>query len=93
MVVPAACRSAVACKWARAALSSTLQEFWTVTACIQQYDRERGYIAGTMCASDVPEAPAPVATFFEGEIIDNVNHSFYTADWDAVRLFACNACG
>lgn len=64
-----------------------------MTACIQQYDRERGYIAGTMCASDVPEAPAPVATFFEGEIIDNVNHSFYTADWDAVRLFACNACG
>ena len=38
-----------------------------------------------MCASDVPEAPSPVATFFEGEIIDNVNHSFYTADWDAVR--------
>lgn len=44
------------------------------------------YICGTMCASDVPEAPSPVATFFEGEIIDNVNHSFYTADWDAVRM-------
>ncbi|PRW45017.1 Glucose-induced degradation 4 [Chlorella sorokiniana] len=64
-------------------LGPAKQEFWTVTACIQQYDRENGYICGTMCASDVPEAPSPVATFFEGEIIDNKNHSFYTADWDA----------
>lgn len=51
------------------------------------------YICGTMCASDVPEAPSPVATFFEGEIIDNVNHSFYTADWDAVRIAGWRAGG
>jgi hypothetical protein len=27
--------------------------------------------------------PAPVTTFFEGEIVDNVHASFFTADWDA----------
>lgn len=27
--------------------------------------------------------PAPVTTFFEGEVIDNRNFTFFTADWDA----------
>lgn len=44
-----------------------------VSATIQQYDRGTGYVAGTMEARDVPEAPAPVTTFFEGEIVDNVS--------------------
>jgi hypothetical protein len=39
-----------------------------------------------MTAQDVPEASAPVVTFFEGEIIDNKNFSFYTShtDWAAL---------
>ncbi len=41
-------------------------------------------MCGTMEASNVPEAGStPVTTFFEGEVVDNVNHSFYTADWSA----------
>lgn len=57
------------------------QEHWEVQAQIQRLDLASGYIAGTMEAANVPDALAPVRTFFEGEI--NVNHSFYTADWDA----------
>ncbi len=45
------------------------------------------HLSGTLCgeieAVDVPGAEGPVATFFEGEIVDNANHSFYTAAWDA----------
>ncbi|KAL4448146.1 hypothetical protein ABPG75_005365 [Micractinium tetrahymenae] len=52
-------------------------------AALQHYDPSSGYIAGTMEAANVPDALEPVCTFFEGEIIDNVNHTFYTADWDA----------
>jgi hypothetical protein len=39
-----------------------------------------------MTAQDVPEATAPVVTYFEGEIVDNKNHSFYTShtDWSAL---------
>lgn len=50
---------------------------------LQHYDPSSGYVAGTMEAANVPDALEPVCTFFEGEIIDNVNHTFYTADWDA----------
>lgn len=44
-----------------------------------------------MEAANVPDALEPVRTFFEGEIIDNVNHTFYTADWDACagKLLPC----
>lgn len=44
----------------------------------QRYDRATGYVCGTMEARNVPEAEAPVTTFFEGEVVDNVNHTFYT---------------
>ncbi|KAL4449372.1 hypothetical protein ABPG77_007016 [Micractinium sp. CCAP 211/92] len=63
--------------------STVKQEHWEVQATIQHYDPSSGYIAGTMEAANVPDALEPVRTFFEGEIIDNVNHTFYTADWDA----------
>ena len=52
-------------------------------AVIQHYDPGAGYVAGCMEASNVPDMPAPVTTFFEGEIIDNVHNTFFTADWDA----------
>ena len=54
------------------------QEHWEVHASIQRYDAASGYVCGTMEAANVPEALAPVTTFFEGEIVDNVNHTFYT---------------
>ncbi|GAB4817493.1 hypothetical protein N2152v2_004539 [Parachlorella kessleri] len=59
-------------------------EHWGVHVTIQGCDTARGYMCGTMEASNVPEAGStPVTTFFEGEVVDNVNHSFYTADWSA----------
>lgn len=36
-----------------------------------------------MEALDVFSAPAPVITFWEGEIVDNVNHFFLTRRWGA----------
>jgi hypothetical protein len=36
-----------------------------------------------MTALDVPTANAPVLTFWEGEIIDGLNHTFVTGRWDA----------
>ncbi|PXF40241.1 Glucose-induced degradation protein 4-like [Gracilariopsis chorda] len=36
-----------------------------------------------MEALDVPKAVSPVVTFWEGQIIDNRNHFFWTAKWDA----------
>ncbi|EFN56463.1 hypothetical protein CHLNCDRAFT_22436, partial [Chlorella variabilis] len=59
------------------------QETWEVKAVIQHYDPAKGYVAGTMEGGNVPDMPAPVTTFFEGEVIDNRNFTFFTADWDA----------
>ena len=36
-----------------------------------------------MRAENVPQAKTPVVTFWEGDIIDNVNHSFITSKWGA----------
>jgi hypothetical protein len=61
-------------------------EAWNVRVVIQSYDTAAGKLCGVMTARDVPEAVAPVVTFFQGEIVDNVNASFYTshADWAAL---------
>ena len=61
-------------------------EQWKVDVTLQGYDHINGKICGIMTAQDVPEASAPVVTFFHGEIIDNINASFYTshADWAAL---------
>jgi glucose-induced degradation protein 4 len=66
-------------------------EQWNVKVLMTGYDPHRGYCCGIMEAHDVPEAspgrayPTPVETFFEGEIVDNTNHCFWTRDgaWDA----------
>ena len=39
-----------------------------------------------MSAENVPQVRAPVVTFWEGEIIDNVNHCFVTGKWGTTRL-------
>lgn len=36
-----------------------------------------------MRAENVPQAKTPVLTFWEGDIIDNVNHCFITSKWGA----------
>lgn len=56
---------------------------WRVNVVIQGLDLENGTICGSMEALDVPKAVSPVVTFWEGQIIDNRNHFFWTAQWDA----------
>lgn len=46
-------------------------------------DMEASRICGTMDAMNVPHARSPVTTFWEGEIVDNVHHSFFTHKWGA----------
>lgn len=40
-------------------------------------------MAGSMWAENVPHAKSPVVTYWEGEVVDDANHSFYTAKWGA----------
>ena len=50
---------------------------------VQEVNLETGYVCGSMRAENVPQAKTPVVTFWEGDIIDNVNHSFITSKWGA----------
>lgn len=45
-------------------------------------------MAGSMWAENVPYAKSPVVTYWEGEVVDDANHSFFTAKWGA----KCAAC-
>ncbi|GLT38944.1 hypothetical protein SLA2020_131590 [Shorea laevis] len=49
---------------------------------IQGCDLERGYICGTMEVLNL-QIGRPVVTFWEGEIVDMKNHTFYTGKWHA----------
>lgn len=53
------------------------------TRAAQGCDFEAGTVCGTLEAFNVPDSDKPITTFFEGEIVDNVNHSFFTPDWGA----------
>jgi glucose-induced degradation protein 4 len=62
---------------------------WRVAVNINSYIPLTGELAGTMYANNVSQIHAkdlPVRTFFEGEIIDIVNHSFYTSEFSASAL-------
>eukprot|EP00656_Telonema_subtile_P030137 TRINITY_DN3315_c0_g1_i5.p1 TRINITY_DN3315_c0_g1~~TRINITY_DN3315_c0_g1_i5.p1 ORF type:complete len:197 (-),score=16.98 TRINITY_DN3315_c0_g1_i5:204-794(-) len=59
------------------------EDAWIVTVNIQGYEPERGYICGSMEAHNLPTSEDHVVTFWEGQIIDNCNYSFYTGKWDA----------
>lgn len=61
------------------------KEHWGVVVRIQGLDLASGYVCGTMEACNVPDSQSPVITFWEGEIIDNRNHSFMTWKWEATR--------
>ncbi|CAK9149269.1 unnamed protein product, partial [Ilex paraguariensis] len=58
-------------------------EAWRVNVRIQGCDLNHGYLCGTMEALDVPMADSPVVTFWEGEIVDTKNHTFFTGKWEA----------
>lgn len=40
--------------------------------------RAQGYVCGSMQAINVPSAKASVVTFWEGEVVDGRNHTFFT---------------
>lgn len=64
---------------------SSLQkdEAWRVNVRIQGCDLDHGYLCGTMEALNVPMADTPVVTFWEGEIVDGKNYTFFTGKWEA----------
>lgn len=62
-----------------------MEEDWRVHVHIQVCDLAAGYVCGMMEAVDVPKAKSPIVTFWEGHIIDNVNHTFFTNGWDATK--------
>ncbi|CAL9078370.1 unnamed protein product [Musa textilis] len=64
---------------------SSLQkdEAWKVNVRIQGIDLENGYLCGTMEALNVPLADTPVVTFWEGELVDGNNFTFFTRKWEA----------
>lgn len=58
-------------------------EAWRVNVQIQGCDLDHGYLCGTMEALNVPMADTPVVTFWEGEIVDTKNYTFFTDKWGA----------
>ncbi|XP_065018811.1 uncharacterized protein LOC135680561 isoform X2 [Musa acuminata AAA Group] len=64
---------------------SSLQkdEAWKVNVRIQGIDLDNGYLCGTMEALNVPLADTPVVTFWEGELVDGNNFTFFTRKWEA----------
>jgi hypothetical protein len=65
--------------------SSQKDEAWKVNVRLQGCDMQRGYLCGSMEALNVPSAETPVVTFWEGEIVDNKNYTFYTGKWEATK--------
>ena len=53
-------------------------ERWSVRVVLDFVNFEKGEVFGTMTASNVPGAENNVVTYFEGEIIDNENSTFYS---------------
>lgn len=63
--------------------TSRKDEAWKVKVRLQGCDMQRGYLCGSMEALNVPAAEIPVVTFWEGEIVDNRNYTFFTGQWEA----------
>ena len=45
----------------------------------------QGRVAGTMRAHILPKPAPPVETLWDGNVIDDVNNTFYTQAWGASR--------
>ncbi|KAG0007000.1 hypothetical protein BGZ65_000141 [Modicella reniformis] len=56
-------------------------EEWDVKVTISAVDYDAGAVYGLMEAMDVPLSASNVVTFWEGEIIDFENHTFWTKKW------------
>lgn len=52
---------------------------------VQDVDLARGYVSGTMQASNVPGMEQHIETFWEGCVIDDINHTFFTRDCGASK--------
>ncbi|XP_024525079.1 glucose-induced degradation protein 4 homolog isoform X2 [Selaginella moellendorffii] len=63
--------------------NSQKEEAWKVNVRLQGCDIQHGYLCGSMEALNVPSAETPVVTFWEGQIVDNRNYTFFTGQWDA----------
>ncbi|CAG8584662.1 4853_t:CDS:2 [Ambispora gerdemannii] len=59
------------------------REEWGVKVTIQYVDYKTGTAIGLMEALNVPSSNNKVVTYWEGEIIDLVNHSWWTNKWQA----------
>lgn len=66
-------------------VSVSASEDWGVQVHIEEVNLDTGYVCGSMRAENVPQAKTPVVTFWEGDIIDNVNHCFITSKWGAEK--------
>lgn len=65
-----------------AELTSTKEE-WDVKVTLHTVDYDTGRVAGLMEALNVRTSSSTVVTYFEGEIIDFVNHTLWTNKWRA----------
>lgn len=63
--------------------SRSKTDSWKVCAQIEAIDLENATISGSMEAMNAPSSQSRVVTYWEGEIIDNKHHFFYTKKWDA----------
>eukprot|EP00879_Flechtneria_rotunda_P014555 GHRR01015210.1.p1 GENE.GHRR01015210.1~~GHRR01015210.1.p1 ORF type:complete len:507 (+),score=214.38 GHRR01015210.1:231-1751(+) len=61
------------------------EEQWRVNVTVQDVDLSRGYVAGSMQAQDVPGLHSPIETFWEGQVIDDIHHTFHTRAWGACK--------
>lgn len=59
------------------------EEQWKVGVTLLACDHATGVVSGRMHASNLPDEAEPVTTYFEGEVVDNVSHTFSTPCWGA----------
>jgi len=56
---------------------------WEVTVTIYDINFKDGTVCGIMEATNVPAMNGSIMTYWEGEIVDGINHDFYTKKWKA----------
>jgi len=59
------------------------QDVWCIQVTVEETNWSRGYLAGTMRAEGFVDSVEPILTFWEGEIVDNINYTFRTTKWKA----------
>ncbi|KAJ9053135.1 hypothetical protein DSO57_1027313 [Entomophthora muscae] len=59
------------------------QDRWEVKVTIHSLDQSTGTVVGLMEALNVPVASSTVVTYWEGEVVDFVNHNLWTRKWGA----------